>query len=310
MESQIKIAIIQDGPVFNDLPASIEKAVKLIREAASVGASLVVFGECWLCGYPAWIDIAPGAAYWDHEPVKKVWARMYHNSLEIPGKDLSILLDTARESQVNIVMGVNEVVRTGKGNGTIYNAIITIDDKGTLRNHHRKLMPTFSEKLVHGTGDGSGLNSVSTSIGNIGSLVCWEHWMPLARQAMHDAGEDIHIALWPSVHEMHQVASRHYAFEGRCYVIAVGQVIWKKDFPPELEQPEVMTAYPYLLNGGSCVFVLKGESILDPQYETEEIIYVDLPGTKHLAGERMNLAVSGHYQRHDVFDLKINRKRN
>jgi len=309
MNSECKIAIIQEGPVFNNLSASLKKAVNLIGEATSKGAKLVVFGECWLCGYPAWIDCAPGVAMWDHQPVKDVWAEMFHNGLQIPGDELNALKEVVREKGIVLVMGVNEVVKKGVGNGSIYNAIITIDKQGVLRNHHRKLMPTFSEKLIHGIGDGYGLRSVQTGIGNIGSLICWEHWMPLARQAMHDEGEDIHIALWPSVHEMHQVASRHYAFEGRCYVIAVGQVIWKKDFPRQLEQPAVMTSYPYLLNGGSCVFGPKGEYLLEPQYETEDILFCALPGVDQLIGERMNLSVSGNYQRHDVFQLSVNKDR-
>lgn len=110
--------------------------------------------------------------------------------------------------------------------------LLTIGPDGQLLNHHRKLMPTYTEQLVWGTGDGEGLRSVETPVWRIGGLVCWEHWMPLARQALHEAGEDIHVAVWPTVKDMHQVSSRHYAFEGRCYVLAAGRSFERQHYHP------------------------------------------------------------------------------
>ena len=215
----------------------------------------------------------------------------------------------AKKLRVSICIGANEVIRKGKGNGTIYNTAIIINEKGNLANHHRKLMPTYNEKLIYGLGDGHGLQSVPTSAGNIGALICWEHWMPLARQAMHDEGEDIHIALWPAVKEMHQIASRQYAFEGRCFVVSVGQILRTRDIPDTLELPEYLQQSPLILNGGSCVISPKGDFLLKPQYDVQEILYLDLPAFDMLTEERMNLATSGHYQRHDVFTLEIDKKR-
>ena len=117
--------------------------------------------------------------------------------------------------------------------GTIYNSLLFVSDEGAILGVHRKLVPTHAERLVWGQGDGSGLEAVATSAGRVGSLICWEHWMPLARQALHDSGEEIHVAGWPGVHEMHQVASRSYAFEGRCFVLTACQHLRRGDCPAD-----------------------------------------------------------------------------
>ncbi|NOZ47723.1 MAG: carbon-nitrogen hydrolase family protein [Chlorobi bacterium] len=303
------IAIIQAGPVYFNLHESINKALFLIKEAAKSGAKIVVFGETWLSGYPAWIDYCPDVAVWNNEAVKNSWADLFKNGVEIKGKEVILLKKAAKENGVYIIIGINEIIKKGKGNGTIYNAIITINNNGELLNHHRKLMPTFSEKLVYGIGDGFGLNSFKTTFGTIGSLICWEHWMPLARQTMHDEAEDFHFALWPSVHEIHQLASRNYAFEGRCYVVAVGQVMRARQIPKGLKLPDNYSGNELLLNGGSCVIGPNGKFLLEPQFNKEEIIYFEIPSSDILTSEKMNLSVSGHYQRHDVFELNVNKKR-
>jgi len=303
------IAIIQTGPVYNDIQKSLQKAESLIKQAAKAGVDIVAFGECWLTGYPAWMDYAPNAGLWDHEPVKEAWATMYENSLEIPGKHLDHIQKLAKQHKIHVILGANEVVKKGKGNGTLYNVVLQIDKQGNLVNHHRKLMPTYTEKLVHGMGDGSGLRAVETDMGRIGALICWEHWMPLTRQAMHDEGEDIHFALWPYVKEMHQIAARHYAHEGRCYVVSIGQMMKASDTPSGIELPENLTAdtNQWVLKGGSCVANPDGSWLLEPQYEKDEIIYVEIPSLRENIKERMNLAVSGHYNRPDVFKFKVKR---
>lgn len=307
----MKIAIVQKGPIHNDLGKSIVAFKHHVKEAKENGAELIVFGECWLCGYPAWLDYAPEAGFWDHQPIKDAWAMMYQNSIDIESSDFKELLDTAKKHEVCIVLGANEKISKGPGNGTLYNSVFTISDEGKLLNHHRKLMPTYTERLVHGGGDGFGLKAVDTGCGRIGTLICWEHWMPLTRQAMHDEGEDIHIALWPYVKEMHQICSRQYAFEGRCYVISVGQMMHVDDTPLLLKLPDHLQrgTDQYVLKGGSCIINPDGSFLLEPQYERNEIIYQELTDIQKYDGEKMNLAVSGHYSRPDVFDFSVNKKR-
>src|SRR5713226_3330850 len=206
----MKVAIVQAAPVFMNLEASLARAIEYIGEAAKEGAHLVVFGETWLPGYPAWLDYCPGAALWDHEPTKEVFGELRRNSLSIPSREAQMLAKAAGDHKVVLVIGANERVDEGPGNGTLYNTLLTFGPDGVLLNHHRKLIPTYTERIVWGQGDGGGLKAVNTSVGRIGGLICWEHWMPLARQVLHDSGEHIHIAVWPTVHEMHQIASRQW----------------------------------------------------------------------------------------------------
>ncbi|MDW7691681.1 carbon-nitrogen hydrolase family protein [Flammeovirgaceae bacterium SG7u.111] len=310
MKTQLNIAIIQKKPKHLDLPTSLELLKSYLKEASTKGAELIVFGETWLTGYPAWLDSCPEVALWDNPAMKEVFAELYLNSVEVPGKEIQEICALAAELKVTICIGVNEIVKNGAGNGTIYNAVLIIGSDGTLKNHHRKLMPTFSEKLVYGIGDGHGLNSVDTDFGKLGSLICWEHWMPLTRQAMHESGETVHIALWPNVHERLQLASRSYAFEGRCFVIAVGQIMYQEDVPSQLTlNKDYIHKNGLLLNGGSCVIGPDGNFLLDPQFDTEDIIYYTIDDLGKTIGERMALDVTGHYNRKDVFDFKVNKER-
>ena len=306
----MKLAIIQDGPVYFDLMKTIEKTHDLLTQASQKGADVIVFGECWLSGYPIWLDICSDVNLWDDEHIKALWTKMYHSSIDIKSPLFQDLKDHVKELRVHVIIGANEKVNSGSGNGTLYNSILTIDKYGDLCNHHRKLMPTYTEKLVHGLGDGAGLKSIDTSHGKIGSLICWEHWMPLTRQAMHIEGEDLHIALWPHVKALHQVASRHYAHEGRCYVAAVGQVMYLSELPegltisPKINIPDDQI----IMRGGSAVYGPDGSIVTESLSCKRKIIMTELD-LSSCVGERMNLDVTGHYQRSDVFNLSINRSR-
>ncbi|MEQ9301695.1 MAG: carbon-nitrogen hydrolase family protein [Cyclobacteriaceae bacterium] len=300
----MKIGIIQHKPVFNSLPASIEKAVGLIQQAAEQSCELVIFGETWFCGYPAWLDYAPEAGLWNNHATKEIFAEMHANSLSVASGEMAQLQKLSKKLNVAIGFGFNEVVHGQPGHGSIYNSFGLIAE-GELVIHHRKLMPTFTEKLLYSAGDGAGLVSHSVNNVRVGGLICWEHWMPLSRQALHDTGEQVHLALWPKVHEMHQVASRQYAFEGRCFVIAVGQMLSLSDLPPHLAYK---TTEKELLDGGSCVIGPDGHYLLPPVFGKEEILTAELD-LKEIKKEQMTLDVSGHYQRPDVFDFNVNKTR-
>ena len=306
MPEPIPVAIIQHAPVFMDLAASMEKAATLIADAARNGARIVTVGETWLPGYPAWLDHCSEMGFWDHAPTKAVFARLRHNSVVVPGPETKRLGQLAAEHQLTLVIGVNERVETGPGNGTLYNSLLTFTADGRLANHHRKLVPTYTERLVWGQGDGGGLASVDTSAGRVGGLICWEHWMPLARQALHIAGEQIHIAVWPTVHEMHQLASRHYAFEGRCFVLAAGLIMQAKDLPAEFERPPKIEPESYILRGGSAIIGPDGRYLVEPCFEQETTIMAELD-LNAIDEERMTLDVAGHYSRPDIFDLRVRR---
>ncbi len=308
MSDKIIVGIVQASPVFMNLEASLAKAIALIQQAAEQGAKLVAFGETWLAGYPAWLDYCPNAALWNHEPTKEVFARLRRNSVVVPGLETEMLSEVAAKYGVVLVVGINERIERGAGNGTLYNSLLTFGAGGSILNHHRKLVPTYTERLVWGQGDAAGLEAVETNAGRVGGLICWEHWMPLARQALHVSGEDVHIAVFPTVHETHQIASRHYAFEGRCFVLAAGLLMKAGDLPAELAAGTESENTPekFLLRGGSCVIAPDGTYVVEPIFDEEKIIVAELDLTI-IDREKMTLDVSGHYSRPDVFDLKINR---
>lgn len=291
--------------VAEDLDAGLVLTHDKAMQAAAQGARLIVFPETWIPGYPAWLDLCRDAALWDHAPVREVFSRLAENSVAVPGPEFERLANTAREAQATLVLGISERVARGPGRGTLYNSLLTIDQDGRLLNHHRKMMPTYTERLVWGAGDVEGLRAVDTPAGRVGALVCWEHWMPLARQALHESGEDVHVAVWPTVHEMHQVASRQYAFEGRCYVLASGALMRANRLPHELETypGRVSDAEQWVLRGGSAIIGPDGSYVCGPVFDEETILLADLDLRQNRA-ESMTLDVTGHYHRPELFDFR------
>ncbi|MBW3569961.1 MAG: carbon-nitrogen hydrolase family protein [Gemmatimonadetes bacterium] len=303
------VAIVQ-AEVAPDLDAALESTFALARSAAEGGARLVVFPETWIPGYPAWLDLSRDAALWDHAPVKRVYRRIAENSVVVDGPSGRRLREIAREVGATLVVGVSERVDRGAGRGTLYNTLLTLGPDGALLNHHRKLVPTYTERLVWGGGDADGLAAVDTPAGRVGGLVCWEHWMPLARQALHECGEDVHVAVWPTAHEMHQVASRHYAFEGRCYVLAAGALMRASALPAELEVHAERVQGPgqWVLRGGSAIIGPDGRYVREPVYDEPAIIHAELD-LGRCREEAMTLDVGGHYHRAELFDFGVRRDR-
>lgn len=298
------VAIVQ-AEVAADVPSALARTAELAREASRAGAELIVFPETWIPGYPAWLDVSRDAALWDHAPVKAVFARTADNSVSIPGAAFESLAALARDVGATLVLGISERVDVGPGRGTLYNSLVMIGPDGRLLNHHRKLMATYTERLVWGAGDAEGLRAVETPVGRVGGLICWEHWMPLARQALHEAGEDIHVAVWPTVKEMHQVASRHYAFEGRCYVLAAGALMRASALPPELEpHPGIITdSDQWVLRGGSAIIGPDGTYVQAPIYDEERVLVAELD-LGRIREESMTLDVTGHYHRPELFEFR------
>ncbi len=309
----LRVAVVQHAPVFLNLEATLEKACVLIDEAAGQGADLIAFPETWLPGYPVWIDSSPKAALWGHPPAKALYRLLVENSITIPGKQLDRLFDTAKETGAYVVMGAHE--RLG---GTLYNTMIFVPREGEEYMVHRKLMPTYTERLVWGQGDGSTLSVLETDYGNLGGLICWEHWMPLARAAMHAKGETVHVAQWPSVQDLHQVASRHYAFEGQCFVLAAGSVLTKGEImegfrslgQPGSEALDLLEGLPgdddkLMMKGGSAIIGPDSNYLAVPVFEEACIIYADLELGRITEGHQL-LDTDGHYSRPDIFHLEVN----
>jgi nitrilase len=299
--SAFRAAIAQFAPVYLDKAASLSKAIGILRGAKKREIELLVFGETWLPGYPAWLDVAPEVAFWDHPPTKRVFARLRQNSIAVPGPETAALCKAAGELEISVVIGVNERVDSGPGNGTLYNTLLTITSDGKLANRHRKLVPTYTERMIWGNGDGGGLTSAGIGP-RIGGLICWEHWMPLARMAMHNSGEHVHVAVWPTAHELHQLCSRHYAFEGRCFVLAAGLMMHRRDIPAEFRTETALAAASdeWVERGGGAIIAPDTRYLVEPVYDREELIVADLD-LNEIDEAVMTLDASGHYSRPDVF---------
>jgi nitrilase len=305
MSQPLTIAIVQVAPVFNDREASLEKLSVYARQAASNGAQLIVFGETWLTGYPAWLDHVPGAALWDAPATRSVYANMLHQAWTENGEADVFLQQLSRELGLYLYLGVNERA----GHGSLFNSLLLYNPEGQLVNHHRKLMPTYTEKLLYTAGDAAGLKATPTKFGRLGGLICWEHWMPITRQAMHEEREDLHLSVWPAVNDLHQLASRHYAFEGRCFVVAAGQIMRVRDLPPFFGESLDKAPDDYLLNGGSTLIGPDGHYLIDPVYDREEVILHTIEDWSSIQEQLLTLDVTGHYARPDLFELTVDRRR-
>lgn len=306
------VSIVQQAPVFLNLEASVERAIESIAMAAENGSDLVVFPETWLPGYPVWLDYAPRAAIWDEPGFKALFELLFNNSIQLGDRHCRRLQSAVDRADVVVAIGVNE--RVG---GTLFNSILYFES-GREIVVHRKLMPTYSERMIWGRGDGSTLAVIDSRAGRVGGLICWEHWMPLGRAAMHALGEDIHVALWPCVKEMNLVASRHYAFEGRCFVVAAGCVLTLGDVLAGCETVDRTGSRiavgalrqisddpaQLLLDGGSAIVAPDGSFVLaaDESRSTRLSGKVDL-GIR--TRELMTLDAAGHYSRPDVLRLTV-----
>lgn len=311
--NKVKAASVQHTPIFLNINETVELTNEFIEEAADSGADIIVFPETWLPGYPVWLDYSPNAALWGNKPARDLYTILYDNSLTIPGGHFNSVFQKAVDTKTIIVLGAHEL--SGK---TLYNTQVCINGGNQTYKIHRKLMPTYNERLIWGRGDGSTINYIESEYGNIGGLICWEHWMPLARATMHSFNESIHIAQWPFVKELNQIASRHYAFEGGCFVIAAGGMLSKGDaiegiksvMPKDSSALDIINEIPVeddelLLKGGSAVIAPDARYIAEPKYGAKEIIYADMD-LDEIKSAALELDTDGHYSRPDVFNLTVN----
>jgi len=302
-----KVAIIQEAPYVLDKERTINKAVEIINKVSAQGAELIVFPEAFIPGYPAWIwRLRPGG---DWGTCEEIHARLLKNTVDLSTNDLEPICKAAKENGVTLVCGINE--RDGKNSqSTIYNSAITIDAQGDIVNHHRKLMPTNPERMVWGFGDGHGLNVIKTPVGKIGSLICWENYMPLARYALYSQGVEIYIAPTYDSGEAWIGTMQHIAREGKCWVLCCGVALERKDLPEDF--PDLDSLYPeeeeWINPGDSVVIAPSGEIIAGPLSKEKGIMMVEIDVEKAASSKRA-LDVAGHYSRPDVFTLQVDKSR-
>jgi nitrilase len=299
-----KIAAIQASSVFLDRDASVEKACALLRESAENGATLAVFPEAFVPGYPLWVwYIPPGRT----QPLRTLFSELHRNSIAIPGPETRRLGEVAAECGVTVAIGVNER-NAEASDSTLYNTLLYIGSNGEVLGKHRKLIPTGGERLVWGQGAEADLDVFDLPFGRLGGLICWENYMPLARYALAARGEQIHLAPTWDRGEPWISTMRHIAKEGRCFVVGACQALHKDDIPDSFEfKKEYLGDVEGWINPGMSVIVdPDGKIVAGPLEAAEGILYADVEPTQ-LVGPRWQLDVAGHYARPDLFELTVHR---
>jgi nitrilase len=300
----MRIAAIQAAPIFLDKRATTEKVIALMRAAAAGGAELCAFSETFLPGYPMWlrplISVASDALQ------KAAYAAYVQASVCTNGPELKAIADTAKELGLFTYLGFVERAESG---GAVYCSFAAIHPDEGIVGIHRKLRPTYYERVIWAEGDGQGLAVHKWKDFKVGGLNCFENWLPLARHALYAQGEELHVACWPGRREHGLDIARFIAMEGRVYVLSVGGILRPSDIPnsfPLKGQP--MDSGFQIMTGGSLIVAPDGEVMAGPLDKVEETLFADID-VKRVREERFKMDPAGHYGRPDVFDLRVDRTR-
>ena len=308
MNSTLKIAMAQIAPVWLDKNATLHKIENAISEAATADCELIVFGEALLPGYPFWLALT-GGAEWNTKVNKELHAHYVSNSICIEKGELDAVCRLAKQHKMAIYLGIMERP-TDRGGHSIYASLVYINERGEVKSVHRKLQPTYDERLTWAPGDGNGLQVHPLKAFTAGGLNCWENWMPLPRTALYGQGENLHIAVWPGSDHNTKDITRFIARESRSYVVSVSSLMSKSDFPENTPHIDAIlkNAPDTLANGGSCIAGPDGEWIVEPVLYKEGLIIQSIDFNRVLE-ERQNFDPVGHYSRPDVTKLIVNTER-
>ena len=307
-QDSLKVGIAQIAPVWLNRDQTIAKVVSYVNQAAEEGCHLVAFGEALVPGYPFWISLTDGARF--NSPIQKeIHAHYMSQAVQIEAGHLQSICQSASEHNIAVVVGCVERA-PDRGGHSLYCSLVYIDPQGEIQSVHRKLMPTYEERLTWAFGDGHGLRVHSLGAFTVGGLNCWENWMPLARATLQAQGEDLHIAAWPGGLSITEDITRFIAKEARSYVISASGLMRKEDFPAETPHLERILANSsdILADGGSCIAGPDGEWVVEPIIEEERLMVATLDQNR-VRAERQNFDPAGHYARPDVFRLIVNRDR-
>lgn len=302
------VGVAQVAPIWLDRDRTIAKVNRWIAKAADRGCRLVAFGEALVPGYPWWIEHTNGARF-NSAFQKRLYAHYLEQAVDLDAGHLASTCALARKRRITVVVGTIERPRD-RGGHSAYCSLVTIAATGEIANVHRKLMPTYEERLVWATGDGYGLRTLSVGPFTLGTLNCWENWMPLARAALYAHGEDLHVASWPGNDYNTRDVTRFAAREGRSYVVAASSLMRRRDIPNSVPHADrLRTRLPEMMgNGGSCIAGPDGAWIVEPVVGRETLIVRTL-AHRRVREERQNFDAAGHYGRPDVTQLTVDRRR-
>jgi len=289
----LKVAVAQVGSVLFDTASTLQRVERLCEEAASGAVRLIVFPEALLGGYPKGLDF--GAVVGSRSDAgREMFSRYFKGSVVCPGAETEMLAEWAQRWSLHIVIGVVE-----RDGGTLYCSSLLFSPEDGLVAKHRKLMPTGSERLIWGMGDGSTMRVVETEVGRIGMAICWENYMPLYRQHLYEQGVQLWCAPTVDAREMWQTSMRHIAYEGRCFVLSACQRLTKEDWPVDLRE------IGGVIEGRSVIVSPPGYVVAGPIEETGLLVAeIDMD---EIARGKFDLDVAGHYNRPDVFGFGVRR---
>lgn len=307
-DNLLTVALAQISPVWVDKQATLQKIKEAIDEAATKKAELIVFGEALLPGYPFWIELTEGAKF-NSSVQKELHAYYAQHSVCIEKGELNDVCELAAIHKIAIYLGVIERP-TDRGGHSLYASLVYIDPQGSIQSVHRKLQPTYEERLSWSPGDGNGLQVHPLKSFTVGGLNCWENWMPLPRAALYGQGENLHVAVWPGNDFNTRDITRFIARESRSYVISVASLLRKKEIAHTLPHADkILENAPEILgNGGSCIAGPDGEWLLEPVLNKEGL-FVETLDFNRVLEERQNFDPVGHYSRPDITRLYVNRDR-
>jgi nitrilase len=306
MNDLIKVAAAQVSPIFLNKDKTVYKACDLIKQAGSANAKLLVFPEAFISGYPDWVWLIPNSK---SNELNSLYIELVKNAVSIPDNSTLQLCDAAKQAGIHVIIGINEL-NAESSNNSLFNTILFINDKGNIIGKHRKLVPTGGERLIWSQGDGSTLNVFDTSLGKLSGLICWENYMPLARNAIYALGTQI-LATPTWDKSANWISSlQHIAKEGGIFVINCCMALKIKDIPDKYDFKKLYPQDREWINiGNSCIINPKGEIIAGPIEAKEDILYADIDLTQITASKRI-FDVAGHYARPDVFKFTVNKKPN
>jgi len=304
----LKIALAQIAPIWLNREKTLDKVIDYTTRAAGKEAKLVVFGEALAPGYPFWIDRTNGAEF-NSSIQKEIHAHYMDQSVCIEEGHLDQLCEVAKKKEIAIYLGTIERPHD-RGGHSLYCSMVYINESGEIKSVHRKLMPTYEERLSWSPGDGNGLVTHALPPFRVGGLNCWENWMPLARAAMYAQGEDLHVSIWPGSKRNTERLIPMIAMESRSYVAGVSGLFRPEDIPDDFPNAKLMrqNTTETLANGGTCLAAPDGSWVVEPFTDKEDLVVATIDHRK-VREERQNFDPSGHYSRPDVLKLQINRDR-
>ncbi len=304
----LTVGLAQIAPVWLNREQTLAKIIEYVYLAAKADCDLVAFGEGLLPGYPFWIEPTGGATF--NSPMQKeIHAHYLANAVQIEAGHLAPICEAARSHHLAIMVGIIERP-DDRGGHSVYASLVYIDSYGTIQSVHRKLMPTYEERLTWAIGDGHGLRTQRLGPFTVGGLNCWENWLPLARAALYGQGEDLHVAVWPGSVRNTEDITRFIARESRSFVLSVSGLMRTADIPADTPHRAAITAgsQDSFADGGSCIAGPDGEWIVAPVVNEEQLILATLDFGR-VREERQNFDPAGHYSRPDVLQLTVNRQR-